>query len=772
MYPIKKRLKLWGFDISIENPAGSVRRWYDPHGKETGSTKMHYDYGYIRRTEGTDGDHVDVYIGPDTDSERVYVIDQMKKPATGSDWSHFDEQKVMLGFSSASDAKTAYGRQYDDPRFFGSMKEMSMAEFRDKVLDRANHGRKIAGRLKEAVSTNWITTHAIQGATRRGKNVGGLHKEIAQRARDYVRARDLPRTGLLRAGDTAESPLAGARTRLRGVLNRLKVIKPGEQEATAQDAYTWPWGNPSWRGQVQEKQWSPHGGTGADQGASWRNTKWWEDIEERHKRQQAVNDEVFREAAQRARDAYNQANKRWAEHKNRDWRSVVDQAMGPAQERVREVAKEVGDASAANSMLAQGEALSALGLGVGIFPSIHASTVSNRQLPKSDGANPRVYDPYRPLRTGAYVASDGLVGAGVGRMIDSFSRSGGRSTARGQLVGAGLGALAGLGLGMHTNRSLDKSQEGRWRRHQAKTSSLSDRIDDAGIGLIAAPYAAEVAGSGLSKFRNPKIKALGEGLRRVAGKESRFGHSSIRDLTGLAMVAPGVSHSVGRHLERGKQASAELQKLGESLHPEFEYLTEEEKLAFLGAAMRMGASALRSPATRRLLSEAGEAATKTPLFRSPATSRLISAAETVTPAISKLAPAARRAGAPFSSGMVRSAGPWQVSLPTSATDKLRGITHSKLAPRAQAARVPLTGSAASAGKIQLPQETLGKLAPKPKAKPLVSGRTLATAGLAGAGGVGLYGAYKGVQTVGNVVQNYGHGEPVAPSSYMGPGRLF
>jgi hypothetical protein len=148
-YKLQGRTKFRGLDVSIENRKGSVRRWHDPHGKETGSTKMHASYGYIRKTKGTDGDHVDVYLGPHQDAPNVYIVDQMKKPegSVKGDkklWTTFDEQKVMLGYRSAHDAKQAYLKQYDDPRFFGSMRAMPYEQFEAKVLDKKNHGEKVA----------------------------------------------------------------------------------------------------------------------------------------------------------------------------------------------------------------------------------------------------------------------------------------------------------------------------------------------------------------------------------------------------------------------------------------------------------------------------------------------------------------------------------------------------------------------------------------------------------------------------------------------------
>ena len=124
----KKHLRFRGMEVSIENRAGSVREGKDKDGTPW-RVKMHYDYGYIRRTEGTDGDHVDVYIGPDEDADTVYVVHQAY-PETG----RYDEDKCMLGFGSAEQAKAAYLKQYDDPKFFGAMTAVPISMFKEKVF--------------------------------------------------------------------------------------------------------------------------------------------------------------------------------------------------------------------------------------------------------------------------------------------------------------------------------------------------------------------------------------------------------------------------------------------------------------------------------------------------------------------------------------------------------------------------------------------------------------------------------------------------------------
>lgn len=94
--------KTRGLDIVIENPKGSIR-----HGKEW-AQKMAHDYGYIEGTVGADGDEVDVFVGPDPESDTLYIIDQNK--ASGE----FDEHKVMLGFSNIAEAKDAYHANYPE----------------------------------------------------------------------------------------------------------------------------------------------------------------------------------------------------------------------------------------------------------------------------------------------------------------------------------------------------------------------------------------------------------------------------------------------------------------------------------------------------------------------------------------------------------------------------------------------------------------------------------------------------------------------------------
>lgn len=124
----KPRMKWNGLDIAIENPAGTVREGVDETGKPW-RTVFEYAYGEISRTEGVDGDPVDVYMGPDENAPEVYIVRQMKRKK----WDTYDEDKCFLGFPSMDAAKQAYLNHYDDPRFFGGIVAMPVDEFIEKV---------------------------------------------------------------------------------------------------------------------------------------------------------------------------------------------------------------------------------------------------------------------------------------------------------------------------------------------------------------------------------------------------------------------------------------------------------------------------------------------------------------------------------------------------------------------------------------------------------------------------------------------------------------
>ena len=127
----KPKIWLHGLRISIENPKGTTRSGTAPDGTRWEST-MTAHYGYVGGTKGPDGDHVDVFLGPDPASEKVFVVDQVD-PETGK----FDEHKAILGCNSQQEARRLYLSNYEPGWMgLGAITPMPMASFKAFCQDR------------------------------------------------------------------------------------------------------------------------------------------------------------------------------------------------------------------------------------------------------------------------------------------------------------------------------------------------------------------------------------------------------------------------------------------------------------------------------------------------------------------------------------------------------------------------------------------------------------------------------------------------------------
>jgi hypothetical protein len=124
--------RVGGLDVSIEHPDGSTRSGTDKSGKAW-SREMKSHYGYIRRTAGADGEHVDAYVRPGTPEDYdgpVFVVDQKK--ADGS----FDEHKAMIGWDTEDAARQAYLENYPkDWDGIAGVARFDVAGFRDWLRD-------------------------------------------------------------------------------------------------------------------------------------------------------------------------------------------------------------------------------------------------------------------------------------------------------------------------------------------------------------------------------------------------------------------------------------------------------------------------------------------------------------------------------------------------------------------------------------------------------------------------------------------------------------
>lgn len=138
-----------GLPVVIENPTGSTRQWHDREAKVSGETVMQHDYGFIDGHVGVDGDEIDCYLGPNEAAQFVYVVHQQKAP----EFKSFDEDKVMLGFTSEQEAKAAYlAHRSDGEKAYGGMSVIPTEAFIKKLSRRTGTGKvRHEARQKEAV---------------------------------------------------------------------------------------------------------------------------------------------------------------------------------------------------------------------------------------------------------------------------------------------------------------------------------------------------------------------------------------------------------------------------------------------------------------------------------------------------------------------------------------------------------------------------------------------------------------------------------------------
>ena len=168
----KGHVQVGTFDITIEQPEGSVRKGTDADGKQWES-KMHNTYGYFRGTEGVDGDHIDVFLSNDIDGwngRKVYVVDQYNPDGT------FDEHKVMLGFNDMDEAKSDYLANYEKGWEDGRRIVVSTTNLEDfeKWIDSSHRKTKpfaeYAGVKKETVASSPAKEETTTPATENADN--------------------------------------------------------------------------------------------------------------------------------------------------------------------------------------------------------------------------------------------------------------------------------------------------------------------------------------------------------------------------------------------------------------------------------------------------------------------------------------------------------------------------------------------------------------------------------------------------------------------------
>lgn len=106
----KVHATIHGLPIAIENRKGDIRR-NKPGSKPEWEVEMPVAYGYFKKSEGYDGDEVDVFVGDHPESDKAFVVNQQDLKT-----KKFDEHKVMLGFQNGMEARQAYVKSFSDGR--------------------------------------------------------------------------------------------------------------------------------------------------------------------------------------------------------------------------------------------------------------------------------------------------------------------------------------------------------------------------------------------------------------------------------------------------------------------------------------------------------------------------------------------------------------------------------------------------------------------------------------------------------------------------------
>lgn len=173
---IKGKVTLNNIPITIENPKGSIRSGTSPEG-EKWESKIYFTYGYIDNSIGSDGDEIDIFLGPLADSNKeffVYIINQVNPTNL-----NFDEQKVMFGFSSSEEAKKAYLSCYEKGwKGYGSMEQISLPGFILWVESRSS--KTFINQLnliKNEVSKESMKLIKLEGEVFEGKTLLDLQKQ-------------------------------------------------------------------------------------------------------------------------------------------------------------------------------------------------------------------------------------------------------------------------------------------------------------------------------------------------------------------------------------------------------------------------------------------------------------------------------------------------------------------------------------------------------------------------------------------------------------------
>lgn len=98
---VKKVENFQGLRIKIDRPKGFVMRGTGKDGKPW-ERVYQVDYGFLPKTQGGDGEGLDVFLGPFRESTTAFWATQVKEDGS------FDEYKLILGARTRKEATKIY----------------------------------------------------------------------------------------------------------------------------------------------------------------------------------------------------------------------------------------------------------------------------------------------------------------------------------------------------------------------------------------------------------------------------------------------------------------------------------------------------------------------------------------------------------------------------------------------------------------------------------------------------------------------------------------
>lgn len=140
---VHKKTEFQGIPVHIDRPKGFLQKFDGKNGLPAWTRKYKTDYGFIPGTKDKDGEETDVYLGPNKNADKAFIIKQMLN-------GKFDENKVMLGFNSEGEARKMF-LAHSSPAYkdtiIGRIDSVPMDDFKKSI-----------GFLKTAGSANFKMT--------------------------------------------------------------------------------------------------------------------------------------------------------------------------------------------------------------------------------------------------------------------------------------------------------------------------------------------------------------------------------------------------------------------------------------------------------------------------------------------------------------------------------------------------------------------------------------------------------------------------------------